>query len=368
MKYLLILFSLITLATLQAQEGFGISIPNSDAVIDLTATNKGMLLPRIALTSLTSFSPLTAHETGMAVYNTTTAGTGVNGITPGYYFNDGTKWIRMYDDSNAPWNNVVTQKAATNQNQDIYQMANVAIGTGNVAVLPNKFTVVPAVTEDPVKIVGLRKALDTSIEKILVTNPTDGAIKWLSLSSVKLFSYQSVATQTLAAAAFGVNSLANKEVITYPVGSANGEIIASTFMTGGTTGVFTITDSGLYDISAAISLTVLPAANYVVGNPIEVRSMPVNFTLEVSTNNGTTWTSVANTRSSIDTRSGEASSPGITSLTPLNVVLNIATNSQIRFVVQRAIGSSLSSGTMSIIADATKGIPFSKTLRIIRLQ
>jgi hypothetical protein len=50
-----------------------------------------MLLPRVALTSTSSFAPLTAHVQGMTIFNTATAGD----VTPGYYFNDGTKWRRL---------------------------------------------------------------------------------------------------------------------------------------------------------------------------------------------------------------------------------------------------------------------------------
>ena len=50
-----------------------------------------MLLPRLTLTDTSLPAPLTAHVAGMQVYNTATTGD----VTPGYYNNDGTKWIRM---------------------------------------------------------------------------------------------------------------------------------------------------------------------------------------------------------------------------------------------------------------------------------
>jgi len=87
----LVLFILGFSLTVKAQVGFGTNNPNKSAVVDLTATNKGFLLPRIALTSTAAAAPLLAHVAGMQVYNTATAGD----VTPGYYNNDGTKWIRM---------------------------------------------------------------------------------------------------------------------------------------------------------------------------------------------------------------------------------------------------------------------------------
>jgi hypothetical protein len=64
---------------------------NADALLEIESTNKGLLLPRVALTNTTAFAPLTAHVAGMTVYNTATAGD----VTPGTYYNDGTKWVRI---------------------------------------------------------------------------------------------------------------------------------------------------------------------------------------------------------------------------------------------------------------------------------
>jgi hypothetical protein len=63
--------------------------PNANAGLDVDFANKGLLIPRVALTSTASFAPLSAHVNGMMVYNTATAGD----VTPGFYYNDGTKWI-----------------------------------------------------------------------------------------------------------------------------------------------------------------------------------------------------------------------------------------------------------------------------------
>ncbi|NDV47140.1 hypothetical protein D0T49_08795 [Paludibacter sp. 221] len=77
------------------------SQPNENAVLDLHsnyATGKygGLLMPRVALTSTASASPLATHVAGMTVYNTKTT-TGDMAVYPGLYFNDGTKWIRQQE-------------------------------------------------------------------------------------------------------------------------------------------------------------------------------------------------------------------------------------------------------------------------------
>lgn len=70
--------------------------PNSNAGLDVDFTNKGLLIPRLALTSTSSFAPLGAHVAGMIVYNTATAGD----VVPGFYYNDGNKWLTGFPPGN----------------------------------------------------------------------------------------------------------------------------------------------------------------------------------------------------------------------------------------------------------------------------
>lgn len=72
------------------------SSPDASAGLDIDFTDKGLLIPRVALTSTTSASPLTTPATSMMVYNTATAGTSPNNVHPGYYFWNGTFWERFY--------------------------------------------------------------------------------------------------------------------------------------------------------------------------------------------------------------------------------------------------------------------------------
>lgn len=84
-----------------SQAGIGPASPNNDALLDLTVptSDKGLLLPRVALTSTTAFSPLSAHVQGMFVYNTATAGAGGTAVSPGLYWNDGTQWRAVFLDA-----------------------------------------------------------------------------------------------------------------------------------------------------------------------------------------------------------------------------------------------------------------------------
>ncbi|MEI3788256.1 MULTISPECIES: hypothetical protein [unclassified Chryseobacterium] len=75
--------------------GIGSSSPNVNAGLELGANNKGFLPNRVALTATNLAAPLTAHVQGMVIYNTATAGTSPNNVTPGLYYNDGTKWVHL---------------------------------------------------------------------------------------------------------------------------------------------------------------------------------------------------------------------------------------------------------------------------------
>lgn len=119
----------VTFNTTQAQVTIGAgTAPDEDAVLELVSnTDKGLLLPRLELQSTSVPSPLTRHVAGMVVYNTGTT------IAPGYYFNDGTRWIPVADGNSVSWNDVSTQQGATSNTQDIYQMGAVAVGALNIS-------------------------------------------------------------------------------------------------------------------------------------------------------------------------------------------------------------------------------------------
>lgn len=84
---------LILAATGSYSQNVGInstgSAPDANAGLDVNFVNKGVLIPRVALTGTSSFAPLAAHVAGMTVYNTATAGD----VTPGFYYNNGTRWV-----------------------------------------------------------------------------------------------------------------------------------------------------------------------------------------------------------------------------------------------------------------------------------
>ncbi len=76
--------------------------PNSSAILDLNTGNaftspngKGLLFPNVALTSIIDVVTVTSPANSLMVYNTAAAGTGTAVVVPGFYYWDGTKWVRF---------------------------------------------------------------------------------------------------------------------------------------------------------------------------------------------------------------------------------------------------------------------------------
>ena len=63
--------------------------------MELSSTDKGLLIPRLNLVALNNPAPLSSHVAGMIVYNTASAGTSENIVFPGLYINSGTSWERL---------------------------------------------------------------------------------------------------------------------------------------------------------------------------------------------------------------------------------------------------------------------------------
>ncbi len=98
------------LMVLVAQNGFSQNVginatgatPNSSAGLDVDFTNKGLLVPRVALTATNVAGPITTPATSLLVYNTATAGAGTTAVSPGYYYWNGTLWVKVSIDG-ADW-------------------------------------------------------------------------------------------------------------------------------------------------------------------------------------------------------------------------------------------------------------------------
>jgi hypothetical protein len=142
---IVLLSSLVATTALQAQAqnklGTNPTNINTNAIFELESSNKGMLMPRLALTATNSASPLSAFTAGMVVYNTASAGTGATAVTPGYYYCDGTKWVQMADAAarNTPFYLQGSSTVDIGENKDtiMWRTGSVAIGNATSTTTPN---------------------------------------------------------------------------------------------------------------------------------------------------------------------------------------------------------------------------------------
>ena len=77
---------------ISATSGF---TPDASAGLDISYTNKGLLVPRVALTATNAAGPITSPAISLLVYNTVTAGTAPNNVVPGYYYWNGVAWMAL---------------------------------------------------------------------------------------------------------------------------------------------------------------------------------------------------------------------------------------------------------------------------------
>jgi hypothetical protein len=99
MKKLLFSVLIILPSLLFSQVGIGTNTPDASAKLEVNSTNKGFLPPRVTLTGTTDLGTITSPATGLLIYNTSTAGTSPNNVTPGFYFFNGTSWSKLNEAS-----------------------------------------------------------------------------------------------------------------------------------------------------------------------------------------------------------------------------------------------------------------------------
>ncbi len=107
MKKIYILAATLIFSATSFAQNIGINAtgaaPNASAMLDVSATNKGVLIPRVALSSTTDATTVPGAATSLLVYNTATAGSGATAVYPGYYYWDGTQWVAFGGTGGKDW-------------------------------------------------------------------------------------------------------------------------------------------------------------------------------------------------------------------------------------------------------------------------
>jgi hypothetical protein len=91
-----ILASMFGIMNASAQVGVGVtgSVEGS-AKLQVDASDKGFLPPRVTLTATNVAAPVTSPATGLLVFNTASNGSGSTAVSPGFYYYSGSAWVRL---------------------------------------------------------------------------------------------------------------------------------------------------------------------------------------------------------------------------------------------------------------------------------
>ncbi|AZA83578.1 hypothetical protein C1637_14995 [Chryseobacterium lactis] len=94
-KCTLLLLFLFFENNLHAQVGINTTTPNPSSMLEVASFNKGLLIPRIALTGSSDSTTIPSPANSLMIYNTATA----DDVVPGYYYWNTavTRWVKVLD-------------------------------------------------------------------------------------------------------------------------------------------------------------------------------------------------------------------------------------------------------------------------------
>lgn len=229
--------SLLIGSTAYAQQGFGTDTPSKASAIEMKSTNKGLLIPRIVLQSLTSFAPLAGENSlnieksnSLLIYNTESVVS--ENIDPGYYYwtTDGTtgSWKRLLADDDASAlaladgtissgaNGAIT---VTNGDNATFKDVTLAVKADNGTTVANDHVQLGGALNKPttITITSVEGATPdntlaienlpqgSTIDKIVVADPATGVLKQVNAAMPTFFYMPSIVFDISTAGTFQRN-------------------------------------------------------------------------------------------------------------------------------------------------------------------
>lgn len=196
MKKIYLSIFLLTASFSQAQVGFGTATPDQSAEVEIQSTNKGMLVPRIALTSATQkLNTNVNNADALLVFNNGTD------LPKGFYYwkaniennVDNGSWIAVGSESSALPKFFYMPSVVLPTNEDqVIALNNAYVPPATNPVTPNYFTYTPAVVDT-----------DTSVNPPVVTITTPAKC---TVDLYNVFKHQFVTPKGQSANATGLNS------------------------------------------------------------------------------------------------------------------------------------------------------------------
>lgn len=163
MKKIILVGAILSTVLASAQQGIGTNLPDKSSALELRSTKRGLLIPRVELEAINVASPITKPANSLLVFNTVTAGAGVNQVTEGYYYWDDVakKWIRLVNDADLA---VVATEAGTKSTETVSSAdANIVEVTATGGALNKNYAV------------GIKPAGDTETK---ILKSTNGTVAW----------------------------------------------------------------------------------------------------------------------------------------------------------------------------------------------
>ncbi|HLF52127.1 hypothetical protein [Flavobacterium sp.] len=104
-KIIPLLIALVSLTSSQAQVGIGTTNIGNGVQLQIESNSKGLLIPRVALTSTATEAPVgpSPIAIGVLIYNTANNGSDGTAVTPGFYYWTGTIWTSLKGTSGQNW-------------------------------------------------------------------------------------------------------------------------------------------------------------------------------------------------------------------------------------------------------------------------
>ena len=103
-KKLFVLLTTFYFSSFFAQVGIGTTNVENGVEFQIESSTRGILVPRIALTSRIIEAPVAPSPiaVGVLVYNTATNGVGATAVSPGFYYWSGTEWVALKSEGGTP--------------------------------------------------------------------------------------------------------------------------------------------------------------------------------------------------------------------------------------------------------------------------
>jgi hypothetical protein len=276
--------------------------PHSSSVFDAKSTDKGMLVPRVALTTGSgSASPVTSPATSLLIYNTVTVGD----VTPGYYYWNGSAWVRLMSSNNTPTGAGATDKVAfwvsdteLGQNANFHwDNTNGRLGIGNAA------------PTQPLHVTGNARVTGNLV-MANTTTITSGRIGRFAngTAAAPAYSFTNSTTTGMFLPVANELSLSTNSTERVRIGTT-GTVQLNAYTTNGivrtTAGNGTLTSGGAINLTSEVT-GILPIANGGTGSSAQNW---VDLTTAQSAAGIKTWTSQANFSNVLRASNGTAAAP-----------------------------------------------------------